>query len=186
MQPENEIQPTREQGYERRDASIRGLLVFGLLLAALLVFVFFAMKWTFNWLAAVTPRGAPPAPYATNIRQVPPPPQLQALPHQDLQGYCEQQLNELNSYGWVDKQSGIVHIPIQRAMDIVLQQGFAARPESEISPYDKQAVVPVGNVNALPPEGIGGQCAFVDAQARASHSKSESSSSEALGKRAGN
>lgn len=34
---------------------------------------------------------------------------------------------QLNSYGWVDEQAGYVHIPIDRAMDLVLQQGLPAR-----------------------------------------------------------
>jgi hypothetical protein len=161
MPPENDPRPTREEGYERRDASVRGLLLFGLGLAIVIVFTFYAMKWTFNWLSAETPRGPAAAPFES-AAQVPPAPLLQAHPHQDLWSYCEGQLKTLNSYGWIDKQNGIVHIPIERAMDLLLQQGFPARPASEIGPYDKQAITPVGSVNALPAEGIGGQCKFVD------------------------
>jgi hypothetical protein len=167
----DDLRPSREQGYERRDASIRGLLLFGLFLAAVLVFAFFAMKWTFGWLAAESPRGEPAAPFTT-ARQTTPTPLLQANPHFDLRSYCGGQLAELNSYGWIDKQNGVVHIPIEQAMDIVMQQGFPARPESEIPSYDKQAVTPVGTVNALPPTGTMGQCAFVDENPGAGHSKS--------------
>jgi hypothetical protein len=174
LENNDEFQPTREEGYERRDASIRGLLLFGLFLAAVLVFVFFSMKWTFDWLSAESPRGEPAAPFVTG-RTLPPAPRLQANPHMDLRSYCAGQLEELNSYGWLDKNNGLVHIPIERAMDIVMQQGFPSRPESEIPPYDKQAVAPVGTVNALPATGIGGQCAFVQENPEASgHSKSES------------
>jgi hypothetical protein len=162
MQPENNHTPSREEGYEKRDASIRGLLLFGLGLAVLMVIVFFGMKWTLDFLSKESPLGPPAAPFV-NAREVPPSPQLQAQPHIDLRTYCVQQLDTLNSYGWVDQHDGVVHIPIERAMDLLLKQGFPARPASEISPYDKEAVAPVGNVNALPPEGIAGQCAFVDA-----------------------
>jgi hypothetical protein len=31
------------------------------------------------------------------------------------------QLERLGSYGWVDKQAGVVHLPIERAMDLVVQ-----------------------------------------------------------------
>ena len=171
MPPENDFEPTREQGYEKRDASIRGLLLFGLFLAAVLVITFFGMKWTFEWLAAKTPLGPPAAPFE-NARQLPPAPRLQANPHEDLETFCAGQLEELSSNGWVDQQNGIVHIPIVRAMDLMLQQGYPARPESEISPYDKQAIAPVGTVNAQPPTGIGGQCAFVNEHPGAGYSKS--------------
>src|SRR5579863_162523 len=154
-------QPDTGNGYEKRDANVRGLLLFGLGLAVVMVITFLAMKWTLEFLSAKSPLGPPAAPFA-NARRLPPSPRLQAYPHVDLSAYCEQQLSALNSYGWVDQQSGVVHIPIDRAMDLVLKQGFPARPESEMSPYDKQAIVPVGNVDALPPEGAAGQCTFVD------------------------
>jgi hypothetical protein len=157
----NKRQPEVGDGYEKRDVSIRGLLLFGLGLAVLMVLTFFAMKWTFDLLSAQSPLGQPAAPFQT-ARVVPPSPRLQAQPHIDLQTYCEQQLSVLNSYGWVDQQNGVVRIPIDRAMNILLKQGFPARPENEMSPYDKQAIAPVGNVNALPAEGVAGQCKFVE------------------------
>lgn len=160
MQLENKP-PDRGEGYEKRDASIKGLLLFGLGLAVTIVVVFFLMKWTLNFLSAQSPLGPPAAPFA-NERTLPPSPRLQARPHLDLRSYCEEQLSDLNSYGWVDQQNGVVHIPIDQAMDLLLKQGFPTRPPTEMSPYDKQAIVPVGSVNALPPEGIGGQCKFVD------------------------
>lgn len=175
LENNDDFQPTREEGYERRDASIRGLLLFGLFLAAVLVFVFFSMKWTFDWLSAESPRGEPAAPFAQG-RPLPSGPRLQANPHMDLRSYCAGQIEELNTYGWLDKNNGVVHIPIDRAMDIVMQQGFPSRPQSEIPSYDKQAVAPVGDVNALPATGIEGQCGFVDQnQQNAGHSKSGNS-----------
>ncbi|MGH9736697.1 MAG: hypothetical protein ACRD8A_19170 [Candidatus Acidiferrales bacterium] len=170
----DDFQPTREDGYERRDASVRGLLLLGLGLAIALAFIGFAMKWTFDWLSAESPRGNPAASFVQG-RPLPPGPRLQAMPHEDLGSYCSGQVQELNTYGWIDKQNGIVHIPIDRAMDIVMQQGFPARAEGEIPSYDKQALAPVGDVNALPATGIAGQCAFVEenSQTGAGHNKSE-------------
>lgn len=177
LENEDDFQPTREDGYERRDASVRGLLLFGLFLAVMLAFVGFSMKWTFDWLASESPRGRAAAPFVQQ-RMLPPTPRLQATPHEDLNSYCAGQVQALNSYGWIDKQNGVVHIPIARAMDILMQQGFPARPESEIPSYDKQAVAPVGTVEALPATGISGQCAFVEESSStgAGHNKSENAS----------
>jgi len=36
----------------------------------------------------------------------------------------------LNSYGWVDQQAGIAHIPIGRAMEIIAQRGLPSTPEN--------------------------------------------------------
>ena len=35
---------------------------------------------------------------------------------------------ELNSYGWVDQKAGIVHIPIERAMQLIAERGLPVRP----------------------------------------------------------
>lgn len=36
----------------------------------------------------------------------------------------------LNSYGWVDQKAGIAHIPIERAMELVAQQGLPTSPQN--------------------------------------------------------
>jgi hypothetical protein len=40
-------------------------------------------------------------------------------PYQALQQLDANQLELLNSYGWVSEGEGTVHIPIQRAMDLI-------------------------------------------------------------------
>lgn len=37
----------------------------------------------------------------------------------------------LNSYGWVDKNAGVVRIPIDRAMEIIASKGLPARKQEE-------------------------------------------------------
>ena len=34
---------------------------------------------------------------------------------------------DLTSYGWVDRKNGVVHIPIDQAMDLILQRGLPIR-----------------------------------------------------------
>src|SRR5438552_3495509 len=34
----------------------------------------------------------------------------------------------LNTYGWVDRSKGVVHIPIQHAIDLILERGLPIRP----------------------------------------------------------
>jgi hypothetical protein len=41
------------------------------------------------------------------------------LPYQALQQLDAKQLELLNSYGWVSEADGTVHLPIERAMDLV-------------------------------------------------------------------
>jgi hypothetical protein len=166
MSTETNPQPTREDGYERRDANTRVLLHYGFWLGVVLVVVLITMKWTFNYLSAKDPLGPPPTPFE-NARALPPQPQLQVQPHQDLKTYCEQEKNDLESYGWVDSQDGVVRIPVDQAMDKVLQQGLPARPAGEATSA-AASMAPVGSTNAPKPTGIGGPCSFVVEQEPAS------------------
>lgn len=50
-------------------------------------------------------------------------------PYQELQQLDADQLEVLNSYGWVDQQQQIARIPIERAMTLVVEQG-PGRPET--------------------------------------------------------
>jgi hypothetical protein len=38
----------------------------------------------------------------------------------------------LTSYGWVDRQAGVVRIPIDVAMKQVLEEGFLAAPQERV------------------------------------------------------
>jgi len=55
---------------------------------------------------------------------LPPQPRLQPNPALDFQALHATQEAELNSYGWVDQSKGIVHIPIDRAMELLAQQNL--------------------------------------------------------------
>ncbi len=54
-------------------------------------------------------------------------PVIQIDPVADLEAYKSQQQERLNSYGWVDKDAGIAHIPIERAIELTAQQGLPHR-----------------------------------------------------------
>ncbi len=56
--------------------------------------------------------------------RLPPEPRLQTNPREDLRDLRAQEDAILNSYGWVDRAAGSVHIPIDRAMEIVLERGI--------------------------------------------------------------
>jgi hypothetical protein len=43
-------------------------------------------------------------------------------PYEDLQRLDAEQLETLNSYGWVSEGDGVVHIPIERAMTLVVEE----------------------------------------------------------------
>ena len=43
-------------------------------------------------------------------------------PYQELQQLDADQLETLNSYGWMDRQRNVAHIPIGRAMELVVEE----------------------------------------------------------------
>jgi hypothetical protein len=55
-----------------------------------------------------------------------PAPQLQRTPLSDLENLKRKQQAQLTGYAWVDKDQGIVRIPIERAMQIVAARGGTA------------------------------------------------------------
>ncbi len=94
----------------------------------------------------------PPAASSLSGRRVLPPagvPRLQAHPAADLQRYLQHEREILNTYGWVDRKDGIVRIPIQRAMALLLKQGLPVRnsetPKGAVQPGEvQQYTVPQG------------------------------------------
>lgn len=47
--------------------------------------------------------------------------------HAEMTALLAAQNEKLNNYGWVDQSNGIVRIPIERAMDLILQRGLSTR-----------------------------------------------------------
>jgi hypothetical protein len=55
---------------------------------------------------------------------------LQTTPIPDLKAIRAAEEQVLTTYGWVDRQQGVVRIPIARAMDILVQHGLPVRAEA--------------------------------------------------------
>jgi hypothetical protein len=70
-------------------------------------------------------------PLAAGQTKEPPTPRLQTQPFKDVWQLKEGQLEKLRSYGWVDQSTGVVHIPIDEAMRLVVERGaVSASPEA--------------------------------------------------------
>ena len=109
-------------GYEKSDASPRVLLYFVLFIAAILVAASLSLIWLFkSFQKAENPGSFIAAPFATE-RPLPPPPRIQPNPGADMQNYYQSQQNLLNSYGWISRDEGKVHIPIERAMESIVER----------------------------------------------------------------
>ena len=112
-------------GHEQSDVSIRPLVMFGVGLFLSVGLALLAMHWLGGYFATHQPKPAvEPSPLA-DTRQIPPPPRLQVSPPQDLRTMRAAEDAVLNSYGWVDRDAGVVRIPIDRALELAVEHGFS-------------------------------------------------------------
>lgn len=109
--------------YEQSHLSLGRLLAFGAGVVALIVMGVVGSWVAFHFFVEHEPLGPPASPFE-NVRQIPPSPRLQVNAPGDLQHYHASQDRILDSYGWVDQPTGVVRIPIDRAMRLLLQKGF--------------------------------------------------------------
>jgi hypothetical protein len=139
--------PGGHGGHETTDAKIRPLITFGLGLVLLSIVTFFAMRAMFDSLSkAERAEDSPRHPLATGI-EIPPEPRLEPMPGYDLpalgadgerpfatRGLAEHRREEqetLDSYGWIDRQAGIVRVPIGRAIELTLTEGLPIAGEKK-------------------------------------------------------
>jgi len=57
-----------------------------------------------------------------------PQPSLQTDTRADMAAFGARERQWLTGYGWVDREHGIVHVPINRAMDAVVRDGIPNWP----------------------------------------------------------
>ena|SRR5579863_9471287 len=121
MQNRPEHEPA--QRHETVDANVRGLVRWGIGVFALLATGLLVSVVVFRYFVTHQALGPPASPFE-NARALPPAPLLQVTPAADLSHYLHQQNQRLDTYGWVDQKSGIVRIPIEQAMELLVQKGF--------------------------------------------------------------
>jgi hypothetical protein len=71
-------------------------------------------------------------PLAKDFERPLPTPSLQTQPFADVYALREEEAKKLGSYGWVDKEGGVARIPIDKAMDVMIQRGFTTSPEGTV------------------------------------------------------
>ena len=120
------VEPRNEEvHFERTDWSVRVTLsiIVGTLIGMWIItgVVYFWFAYLAHHRAVTSP---PPLPIEAHGNPLPPEPRLQQSPRQDLKAMRIREDWTLSHYTWVDKQKGIVGIPIDRAIQIVAQRGI--------------------------------------------------------------
>ena len=118
--------------YEHTDIDPNVGYKFALWLAVALVIsagIVYGTFWFFEGREQAANAAAQKYPLAASVpHREPPAPNLQTQPFKDVYMLRQGESEKLTSYGWVDKEGGVTRIPIDRAMEVMLQRGFAARP----------------------------------------------------------
>ena len=110
-----------ETAYENSDWHVPAI---GIVLAMLLVLVaiaVLALYFGFRTAASDVQR---------SLSVAMPPPALQTDPQQDLAQLRAREEQLLNTYYWIDRDKGIVHIPIAEAMRRVAAKGIDGFPQA--------------------------------------------------------
>ena len=118
--------------YEHTDIDASVGYKFGLWLAVAMVMSFgivYGVFYFFEGREKTANALAQQYPLAVGTHREPPAPNLQRQPFKDAYMLHQAENEKLASYGWVDKDGGVARIPIDRAMEVMLQKGFPARAE---------------------------------------------------------
>jgi len=141
-----------ESGYETRDLNTCGVAVSGCLFVIGLGVAVLIATGVFSLLSGKPPQFIyPPAGLANAPGPtLPPPPQLEAVPAQAFQQFRAGEEQTLHSYGWIDKNRGVVRIPIDVAMQLIIARGLPTRPAAEAQQFQDKG-------NELPSESSSGR-----------------------------
>lgn len=110
-------------GHERTDIDPKYVAAFAAILVCVAVLLY-GLVWGFFAHLAPKTSLAQTQPAIETGAPLFPSPRLQVDPRQDLEQLRTHETDLLGSYGWVDRDAGIVRIPIDRAIDIVSQKGL--------------------------------------------------------------
>ncbi len=141
-------------GHEVDNVQVAGITWFVVMLTVGVVFICWLMVALFNTFEGREKKAefdSRPSPFAAERPKLPPEPRLQLAPNSEEQIDKNQPPNlkaqhpleemkelrkswekQLETYGWVDEQGGIVRIPIEDAKTLLRQRGLptrAAKPE---------------------------------------------------------
>jgi hypothetical protein len=123
------IDDLRMTGHERRDVRASTVVKWGAGIFGLVLFTVGAMWLVLGRLETREERHSEPAsPLASYGPQEPPQPRLQTDPRADLDRLRASEREQLDGYGWVDRDAGTVHIPIDEAMGLFVQRRGSGQP----------------------------------------------------------
>lgn len=124
-----------------RDLHLWRIVGFGVGLVALIAVVSAGMWLLVQVLTSAEVAEDPPPPVLPEARQqeAPPEPRLQTDPFADLAALRAAEDETLEGWAWTDEGAGLARVPVERAMELLLEERPAAgRPEGDAEPAEER------------------------------------------------
>lgn len=156
-------------GHEEKDVKTRPLVLFFVIFAVFFALAFVIVKWSYHALVQFensrqkdrvtrVASEAVKVPESLNLRAGGPEvttlpanaPLLQPDPVRDMDAMRAEQLAKLNSYGWIDREKGIVHVPIDRAMAMAIERSMVKAQSPDPSAASAAPAAPQASPAAAP------------------------------------
>jgi hypothetical protein len=119
--------PSVVRAHEVEDIQILPLALFGAAIVAVVVSAHIVLWWAMQRWSGEELRTQLQIPPAITTPAPAPGPGLQAAPAAELRFMLGREAEILNHYGWVDRDAGTVRIPIEQAMQLLLERGLPAQ-----------------------------------------------------------
>ena len=130
--------PASNRTHEAEDVNLRSIFFYGVALMVGMGVVFGVVTWMQYAYLGAPPRLAQPPSYTTapNVT-LPPQPRFEEIPGANLEALRTREDVLLDNYGWINQEAGTVRIPIQRAMELLLERGFPVMPEDAENSFEE-------------------------------------------------
>ncbi len=134
------------EGYEHSDISPAVVLASAAGLLIILAVVLVAITSFEAAVTGIQPGLSRPTDLIQGLQAAPAPtppqPRLEAESGQEYATYLAAEQQKLTTYRWVDRQAGTVAIPVERAIDLLAEQGLPARARPAVAAQDDGARSP--------------------------------------------
>ena len=130
--------------YEHTDAHVGVIVKFLAWLVVSAIVIHFGLGVMYQQLIERAKSAAEqPYPLATGAAErLPPAPRLQQFPRNERYEFQRGEQELLETYGWMNKNAGVVHIPIEEAMRLTVRRGLPARTPEAGQPVETPGVIP--------------------------------------------
>jgi hypothetical protein len=130
--------------YEHTDATTGIIVKFLFWLAVIAVVIHFGLALMYSTLIdRAMERGERRYPLAAiQGDRLPPAPRLQQKPRNELYDFRRGEQSLLEGYGWMNRNDGVVHIPIEDAMRLIVERGTLSSPAAGTEGRETPGMMP--------------------------------------------